>query len=463
VTTAGADVRAGAAVRDREGGVREAGRESPDYLMVVPVPLHRLGEGRFVVDSAFGEHLRLLRQKLSPTFGRLVVATPEMSRETYELARASMMEVDEAREGIEFVALFPASVGRARFLLREFVPVLRKLFRVVRASGAVHAGPSHNLYRPIEASALAMGVLLRKVTVSVNDIDLRQEAWMNYRCGRWSRRGYLVCRFVYDPIRNFQLRLAVRTCSVVLLKGAKMCEDFGRGRANVHDFLDSAYSAGQIIPDLDLQRKLETMASPDSLLEIVYFGRLTGYKGIDRCLRALQMVRRRGVDGFRFHVIGGGEDEGALKRLAGELGLEDRVIFHGPLRYGPELFGALYGYHLLLAAPLSEDTPRSALDAMAAGLPILAFDTYYYRDLARSGAVEVVQWPSVEAMAERLAALCQDRAVLADRCRRAVEFAHQNVQDVWLDRRVAWTRASMEARPGRARRGGAIPDGERAD
>ena len=70
--------------------------------------------------------------------------------------------------------------------------------------------------------------------------------------------------------------------------------------------------------------------------------------------------------------------------------------------FGQEFFRHLYRYQLLLAAPLREDTPRSALDAMAAGIPYLAYDTYYYNQLLESGAGVVVPWRDEQAMADEL-------------------------------------------------------------
>jgi glycosyltransferase involved in cell wall biosynthesis len=177
----------------------------------------------------------------------------------------------------------------------------------------------------------------------------------------------------------------------------------------------------------------------------VYFGRLTGYKGVDRCIEAVARARERGCERHRFTVIGGGEEAEALQRLARERGVADRVRFLGALPFGPALFEELYRSDLLLATPLSEDTPRSALDALAAGIPILAFDTYYYRELVRSGAVDTVTWPEVDALVERLVHHASDRSWLGAASRRAVEFAAQNTQEIWLERRIAWTFELLDA------------------
>ena len=99
---------------------------------------------------------------------------------------------------------------------------------------------------------------------------------------------------------------------------------------------------------------------------------------------------------------------------------------------------------VLLAAPLSEDTPRSALDAQASGQYVLSYDTYYYRDLQESGAaVEVVPWGNVEAMGRALVALSHDRDRLTKAIERGVAFARQNTQEIWLQKRLTWTRQAL--------------------
>jgi glycosyltransferase involved in cell wall biosynthesis len=102
----------------------------------------------------------------------------------------------------------------------------------------------------------------------------------------------------------------------------------------------------------------------------------------------------------------------------------------------------LYRHHVLLAAPQSQDTPRSALDAMAAGQTIVAYDTCYYQELAKEGAaIELVPWRDFEAMGRAICALTEDRARLRSMIERNVAFARSHTQEAWLDRRVGWTRA----------------------
>jgi glycosyltransferase involved in cell wall biosynthesis len=112
------------------------------------------------------------------------------------------------------------------------------------------------------------------------------------------------------------------------------------------------------------------------------------------------------------------------------------------------LFDMLYASDLLLAAPLSEDTPRSALDAAAAAIPLVAFDTSYYKDLQALGAaVHVSPWPDAEALGRNLAAVATNREALARDVERALLFARDNTQEIWLNRRIEWTKTAAAQHP----------------
>jgi L-malate glycosyltransferase len=67
----------------------------------------------------------------------------------------------------------------------------------------------------------------------------------------------------------------------------------------------------------------------DALL-IVSVGALIRLKGFDIVIKALQVIRTRGVDAH-LAIVGDGPEHDALQSLAAELGLRDRVHFLGPV------------------------------------------------------------------------------------------------------------------------------------
>ncbi len=410
-----------------------------EYLIVVPVRFHRISGASVALESAFCEHLRLLREHLGPAFEHLTIAAPTMAPAQYARERGQLGQIDEEREGIRWVALQPADAGRLSFWLRHAWNVFASLWREVRRADVVHSGTSHDVWRPFEFTALMLARLLGKKTVCVVDIDLHAEAAMSHRTGRMGRKSLFLCRSVYDPLRRLQLSLAARWCSLVLLKGQRMLREYGHGRAHVKYFLDAAFSAEHLIAPAELERKTRALADRALPLELVYFGRLVAYKGVDRCIQALALASKQSAARVRLSIIGSGEESDALRRLCVQLGVDDRVEFLGAVPFGPQLFARLYPMHLALAAPLSEDTPRSALDALACAIPILAFDTEYYSALVPSGAVDVVPWLSVERLAERIAYYAADKQRLLQPALSALEFARLNTQETWLEARAQWT------------------------
>jgi glycosyltransferase involved in cell wall biosynthesis len=409
------------------------------YLFVLPVPAYPLGGGRFAVESAFADHLKMLKRKLGDLAERMVLLAPRMTDADYERGKSAFAVLDAATDGIRFRPAFSQDTGRIAYAL-QLGDVLGAVYEEVKDAAVVHAGYSH-LYRPFEFPALMLARALGKKTISVTDIDNRSSARMLYESGALTWRELLVTKLFHQPYIDVQQRIVARVCSLVLYKGTNLVNDYGAGRDNVKPFLDAAFSEQHIIPDAAVEEKLRAVADTRTPLRLTYFGRLVAYKGVDHMLRAVAHARTLGAD-VEMHVIGDGAERARLEALRDSLALTRDVTFHGAVPFGDALFTLLRTMHVLLAAPLSEDTPRSALDAMASAQMIVAYDSAYYRELRSSGApVELVRWNDVEEMGRRIAALAADRTALAQSMRAAVRFAHDNTQERWLDRRVEWTKA----------------------
>jgi glycosyltransferase involved in cell wall biosynthesis len=410
-----------------------------DYLMVLPVQHFRVSPSLVAVEGAFAEHLRMLQSRIGDAAGRLVIASPAMGTEIYKSKAHALSIIDEQSEAITFCTLFSEdTTGSLSRKIRRLPSIVRTVYSLTKRSFCVHSGLSWDLWLPYEFAAILFGIILRRRTVFVVDIDYRNSALMSYRVGDWSWKSYAMCRYIYDTARFIQLRIAARYCSLVLLKGRKMVADFASERSTVKYILDAAHSKENIIDDISLRRKVKELGDSSLPLRLTYFGRLTAYKGIDRCIQAVAMAKQAGAN-VQLDIIGGGEQLDTLQQVSADCDADSFVRFLGGMPFNQQFFCFLYQYHLLLAAPLREDTPRSALDAMAAGVPYLAFDTYYYRELLESGAGRTVAWLDVEAMARAIVELDQNRQQLVSMVRQSVAYARGNTQEIWLERRLAWT------------------------
>lgn len=420
------------------------------YFVVVQAPAWPMGEDCFAVESAFAVHLRELRELIGPEYSQLVLIAPSMPEAMRERQRAHLATLEFAQTGIRFRAAFPLGMSRPRFLLTRLLPTWRWLKRQFAQPCVVHAGMSTELARPLMFMASLAGRRMGRTVMFMVDMDWRMHARRFHHIGEWGTRSYLVNRFAYDPLKWLQLWLAPRLFDVCCFKGDTLVRDFGSGRPNVHKFHDTVHAADDVMSGAALQARLAWLRKPAGPLELVYFGRLVRYKGIDRIIEAVRLARAAGTD-VRLRIIGDGEEAPALQALVASLDLREHVQFDGAVPWGGPLFGMLERQHLCVMAPLIEDTPRAAFDAFCRGLPIVAFDIAFFRDLAaESGAVVTTPWPQSRGLADAFLKLSADREALARMAAGAVRFAADNTQQSWLQRRLGWLRSAVMQRDGGA-------------
>lgn len=99
-------------------------------------------------------------------------------------------------------------------------------------------------------------------------------------------------------------------------------------------------------------------------------GRLSYEKGVDLMLEVWERVSAL-HPGWRLHIYGGGPDEAELRARASAAGLCGSVEFRGVV---PDVEEALVEASVLALPSRAEGLPMSVLEAMAYGLPTVAFD-----------------------------------------------------------------------------------------
>jgi glycosyltransferase involved in cell wall biosynthesis len=114
------------------------------------------------------------------------------------------------------------------------------------------------------------------------------------------------------------------------------------------------------------RRARAALGIPEQAKTVGIVGRLVPIKNHEGFLQAIAAdARLLGI------VVGSGEREVDLKALAGRLGVSDRLLWLGWRRDLPEVYAALDA----LALPShDEGTPVAVLEALAAGLPVVARD-----------------------------------------------------------------------------------------
>ena len=164
----------------------------------------------------------------------------------------------------------------------------------------------------------------------------------------------------------------------------------------------------------------------DYPLRLVYIGRLAREKGLYELLQALRLALHVGVDA-RLTVAGDGPEAEALKRHASGLGIASRVSFAGPV-FGEQKVRLLGTADVAALPSYAEGLPYALLEAMAAGIPVLATPVGAIPDVATDGMHGYLVRPrDTTAIAEAIARFAADRERLSwmsRACRRRVLAAY---------------------------------------
>lgn len=153
--------------------------------------------------------------------------------------------------------------------------------------------------------------------------------------------------------------------------------------------------------------------APDAPLALLYLGRLAPGKGLGELLRALAQLQDGGRPVARLAIAGSGPEEEALRAMARALALDGTVVFTGPLR-GAAKVRLLSESDALVLASDAEGMPYALLEAMAAGLAVIATPVGAIPDLVTEGVHGLLVPPRDPiALANAVRALAADRARLA--------------------------------------------------
>ena len=112
---------------------------------------------------------------------------------------------------------------------------------------------------------------------------------------------------------------------------------------------------------------------------VVSVGELTEGKNNEVILRAMDRFRREPVT---YLICGTGERNERLRRLAKDMFLEDKVVFAG---YCDHVLDVLRQADIFAFPSTREGLPVAMMEAMQAGLPVLALDIRGSHDLIEDG------------------------------------------------------------------------------
>ena len=226
-----------------------------------------------------------------------------------------------------------------------------------------------------------------------------------------------VLRGYFGPLRSRLFRLlerwlAARTTALIAVSpqvrddlvslGVAKPERFAVIRLGIE--LDQRVAGGQ-------NGRLESrryLGIPTDRFAVGWIGRMTAVKRTDDVLVAFKRLRDDGVDAV-LCMVGDGPDREQLERRAHELGVVRDTLFLG---YQEDVAPFYAAFDALVLPSSNEGTPVSAIEALAAGRPVVATRVGGVPDVVQEGEDGFLVEPgATDELADRLAQLARDPAL----------------------------------------------------
>lgn len=184
--------------------------------------------------------------------------------------------------------------------------------------------------------------------------------------------------------------------------------------------------------DVNAFASIERVAAEDNRLRVLTVANLAPVKRLETVLKAMRNLQAKNLH-VTFHIVGDSETEYGkqLKGRVSSMDLVDSVIFHGK----QPSTNVFYGNADVFVLPsLKESSPVALLEAMAAGVPVLASRTAGALEIMGDFEEQLFLVDDADSLAERLQwifALPQDeKAQLINRQLERVRTRHDIALEV---------------------------------
>ncbi len=143
---------------------------------------------------------------------------------------------------------------------------------------------------------------------------------------------------------------------------------------------------------------------------IVYVGRVSIEKNIEKIIKALALIKEKNIENFKFVLVGDGTAMKQLNNLTESLGLNEKVKFVGAINR--DKVKSYYQIGDIFAfSSTSETFGMVIIEAMASGLAVLAVDAPGASDIIKDRIDGILVKDDVLDFSEQLENLIQNRSL----------------------------------------------------
>lgn len=236
--------------------------------------------------------------------------------------------------------------------------------------------------------------------------------------GGWKNRLYE--RLQLRAFRRFDAVVAVSQPLARCLAAAGVRSD----RLHV---VANAWAGGTGVLDRVSARR--ALGVPETGFRIGWVGRLTREKGADILLDALGHLTDLALEAS---ILGDGRERRSLRAGGRDLGVENRIAWHGTVPDAARLFSA---FDVFVLSSRTEGTPMVLFEAMAAGVPIVAARVGGIPDVLKPSEALLVPPGEARALADAVRTIYRDPEAARGRAEAARQgLAERFAPSPWLAR-----------------------------
>lgn len=118
--------------------------------------------------------------------------------------------------------------------------------------------------------------------------------------------------------------------------------------------------------------------------DFIFTARLVKNKGLDILIKTAQKIKKV-IPEFKFLIIGEGPEKMNLESGIRRYGLEESIILYGWARDSDEVAGLMNKSKVFLMTSYNEGGPRSTIEAMACGVPVISTRVGMMNEVIRDG------------------------------------------------------------------------------
>jgi glycosyltransferase involved in cell wall biosynthesis len=399
-----------------------------NYLLVTQIPFTRNQQSEPVVDRLWARDLIGLAESV----GEIRVVAPEIrAGSDFDTWGPDAMAMPN-NCGVTFVG-FPEI--RTRLDLWKWPAIRSVLRREVKQADIVH---SSNPFAPYVGLRYAhnLAVKLGKKTLVV-----LAEDFVDMLRWEWVRTGKSALQRKLRDHETNRLQKTVcemlATASLAFLHTPATVERFRLAAKNAVAIRHPLHDQEDVISPEKIEQRFAELKEGRPM-RIVTACRHSGLKGLDMLIKAVGLLKDRGIT-VELALYGRGADTAHLQKLIDSRGLNDRVKLAGTVSPGYPLYNTLSGFDLFAMTHRTTDFGRAFWDAMACGLPVIAFRTPAANGTVYDGSDGfITPLDDPQSLSEKLATLHESRSLLVEGGRCARQRALNNTRTEWFRMRAQW-------------------------